>query len=321
MRTALVVGLLTLLALARCEPEAGGEKHGDDSRTVDADTTKILGLRDQPQELHLLLGLGLGLGHGRCLMQTGCIAAGGFCFRDVQGVNTPDCDFRLNDRMLCGSNCKCCLNCSEENCGDSGSGTCKADCDEGEFTRENCGASPCKCCEPCEAATCAGRCVGDPDSCNPDEYVGGDCGFGSCSCCATCEAGFDCEAAGGECVNVNTPCEAGTWPNLFAGCNDGSCQCCATCNTSSECADQGNPGRCVNDDMYCSATNEYITSDPCGDDTSCFCCKTCLPDPLCEFQGGQCVNNEDQSGSCAAGYEPSECGGCNTDDCTCCVPE
>ncbi|XP_050703011.1 keratin-associated protein 5-9-like [Eriocheir sinensis] len=220
--------------------------------------------------------------------------------------------------------------CSTALCGTSGVGTCRSSCFGGEFTAEQCPSSYCVCCEPCstDGSCYGGRCANYPTSCDStSEYRDGYCGLGRCICCKACQASDDCAAAGGECINVNATCDSGTAPSPQLGCSDDSnCKCCAQCTPSSACVDGPNPGRCVINEDFCDAGDEYLTHDGCGN-ANCKCCKTCGPDNSCARKNGICVNptqllepTRKPHDQCPAGYHHYKPGACGTKDCICCVP-
>ncbi|XP_050725855.1 keratin-associated protein 5-3-like [Eriocheir sinensis] len=288
MRTALIVGLLTLLALDVCQSKADGEKQGDGSRTVDADTEKLFEQRDQPLRSYS--------SNKRAELYA--------CPTDMCGTSgMGTCKTDCMDGEFTAGNCesspsKCCEPCDAA--GSCDDGRCVSDarlCTPDEYSDGDCGFGSCSCCKTCQAS----------DDC---AEAGGQC----IKADATCGAGLSPNPRLGCSDDKNCQCCApADRPEL------------RVCESTNACAGGLNPGRCVFETYYCNDINEYLTDDACG---SCTCCRTCEPDYLCAHKNGICVNPtrgairtislHDQ---CPTGYYHNWLGTCNTGDCICCVPK
>ncbi|XP_050705410.1 keratin-associated protein 5-3-like [Eriocheir sinensis] len=277
MRTALIVGLLTLLALDVCQSKAGGEKQGDGSRTVDADTKKLFDQRDHPlrsysEDMRPRLACSTGP----------CGTANGSCRDSCMSGEYPNGECELT--------CWCCEPCSQD--GSCYDGLCVANsaCSAiTEYAAGSCGLGACTCCMTCQTsddcANAGGQCISGTATCGtgtaPSSQFG--CDDGNCKCCEpVCTPSSACVDGPnpGRCVDINEDfCDAGDEYLTDDGCGNADCKCCKTCGPDYSCARKN--GICVNPTQLpeptrnphdlCPAGYRRYMPGACGTD-ACICC-------------------------------------------------
>ncbi|XP_050701840.1 keratin-associated protein 5-8-like [Eriocheir sinensis] len=275
MRTALIVGLLALLALDVCHSKAGGDKQGDASRSVDAETKNRFDTVDGNWTIDGNRDVCSTAGCGTSLLGT-CRVYPCMPGERFSGCCDGPCD------------CGCCGPCEAGSCDNGRCVDDSSSCNTDEYSDGECFYGGCTCCKTCQAsndcASAGGQCINAEATCgtglSPMTELG--CTSNNCKCCApVCTPSSACTDGPnpGVCVTNEDFCDADDEYLTDDGCGNAGCTCCKTCRPDNFCARKN--GICVNPAHLseptrpphnrCPAGYHHFQPGTCGTD-DCICC-------------------------------------------------